>query len=444
MTDRPTGVASVAFVRWLRQALHHLYDPPALSRNPLARVLGLDAAAGPSELRRALTAAVAALRPSPQVSLQSDAWRTYQVLQHRYVEQFSQSEVAASLGLSVRQLRRQEALALQTLADYLWNEYGVRAEAAEALAPATDRERAMRVAGADDAGAPPREGDSAREHELAWLEHSLPSEPADVAAIVRAALQVAERFGRERGVAVEVELPPALPGAAIRPSALRQALLTLVSTAISAAPTGTVRVVGRASATAVTITVIPPPAARATAALSLAEGLEMAQRLAALSGAVMEVEGKADVSDLSPDAGQGAPLAVSLRLPLVEQIAVLVIDDNADTLQLLQRHLAGTRYRFIGARDPEQGLALAASWPPRAIVLDVMLPGMDGWELLGRLREHPRTRGVPIIVCTILPQEELALALGAAAFLRKPVKREDLLATLDRWTRSAPGGGSGW
>lgn len=438
------GVASEAFVRWLRQALHHLYDPPALSRNPLARILGLDAAAGPSELRRVLTAAVAALHPSPQVSLQSDAWRTYKVLQHRYVEQFSQGEVAESLGLSVRQLRRQEALALRTLADYLWNEYGVRPEAAEALAPAVDGERGMLSAGAADASMPFLEGDAAREHELAWLEHSLPSEPADVAALVQTALQVAERFGRERGVAVEARLPPTLPRVAIRPTAIRQALLTLLSAAISATSAGTVRVIGSASAATVTITVTWPSAAREMAAPSLTEGMEMARRLAALSGATVEAEGQADASaGGAGDSSSSASQAIALRLPLAEQVAVLVIDDNADTLQLLQRHLAGTRYRFMGARDPEQGLALAASWPPRAIVLDVMLPGMDGWELLGRLREHPQTRGVPIIVCTILPQEELALTLGAAAFLRKPVRRDDLLATLDRWTRSALGGESG-
>ena len=68
---------------------------------------------------------------------------------------------------------------------------------------------------------------------------------------------------------------------------------------------------------------------------------------------------------------------------------------------------------------------------PHLIVLDVMLPGIDDWELLGRLRAHPRTRAAPIIICTILPQKELALALGAAAFIRKPVSRPALLSALD-------------
>jgi CheY-like chemotaxis protein len=61
-----------------------------------------------------------------------------------------------------------------------------------------------------------------------------------------------------------------------------------------------------------------------------------------------------------------------------------------------------------------------------------MLPGIDGWELLGRLREHPQIGTAPIIVCTILPQEEFALTLGAAEFLRKPVSREALLSALDQ------------
>ena len=74
--------------------------------------------------------------------------------------------------------------------------------------------------------------------------------------------------------------------------------------------------------------------------------------------------------------------------------------------------------------------------------MDVMLPHIDGWDLLGRLREHPQTHGIPIVVCSILAEEQLALDLGAAAFIRKPVSREGLLATLDRCGRpSATGSG---
>ncbi|MBI2939336.1 MAG: response regulator [Chloroflexi bacterium] len=92
-------------------------------------------------------------------------------------------------------------------------------------------------------------------------------------------------------------------------------------------------------------------------------------------------------------------------------------------------------YQFRGARQPEEALGQAEEVAFAAIVLDVMLPGIDGWELLGRFREHPRTQNVPVVVCTILPQEQLALTLGAAAFIRKPVTRQALLSALDRHLR---------
>jgi Amt family ammonium transporter len=79
---------------------------------------------------------------------------------------------------------------------------------------------------------------------------------------------------------------------------------------------------------------------------------------------------------------------------------------------------------------------LAEACQPRAILLDIMMPGLDGWELLERLREHPRTGGVPVIVCSIVPQESLARLLGAADYIRKPVTRRALLAALDRHVNS--------
>ena len=60
------------------------------------------------------------------------------------------------------------------------------------------------------------------------------------------------------------------------------------------------------------------------------------------------------------------------------------------------------------------------------------MPQVDGWEVLGRLRQHPLNSHIPTIVCTILAQEELALSLGASAFVRKPVTRQAFLAALDR------------
>ena len=67
---------------------------------------------------------------------------------------------------------------------------------------------------------------------------------------------------------------------------------------------------------------------------------------------------------------------------------------------------------------------------PNAIILDVMMPEQDGWELLQRLRTQPATRTVPIIVCTVFDDAQLAYSLGASAFVSKPANREKILAAL--------------
>jgi CheY-like chemotaxis protein len=151
-----------------------------------------------------------------------------------------------------------------------------------------------------------------------------------------------------------------------------------------------------------------------------AASLDMARRLAELTKSTLNYT-------LDRDA-----FAATLTASTLEGWPVLVIDDNADTLQLMERYASGTRYRFVGTQDPEQALTLAEQLAPQVIVLDVMMPQIDGWRVLSQLRQYPLTRNTPIIVCTILAQEALALSLGASAFIRKPVTRQLLLQALDR------------
>ena len=110
---------------------------------------------------------------------------------------------------------------------------------------------------------------------------------------------------------------------------------------------------------------------------------------------------------------------------------MLVVDDHAETIDLLKRCLEGTGYRMIATHEPQRALGLALEEQPCAILLDVMMPDMDGWEVLTRLKQHEATAAIPVIVCTVLDQSELALSLGAYAFVRKPIRREALLALLD-------------
>ncbi len=71
------------------------------------------------------------------------------------------------------------------------------------------------------------------------------------------------------------------------------------------------------------------------------------------------------------------------------------------------------------------------------------MPNMDGWEVLGRLLRHPTTAHIPVIICSIVPQNELATSLGAAGFIRKPVSQDALLAVLERHSQAAQMGRPG-
>ena len=395
----------------LRRALHHLYDPAELRKSPLYRAFGLDPQASPIALRRSLEDAIAALKPAPSVSPDSDSWRSYRVLQHRFIEQFSQMDVANNLGLSVRQLRRQELLALRTLADALADRYHLPPESTFSTA-AVHEGAALN-----------------QERELQWVERSIPAEPVDLAEVIQSAVAIAAPLAASSGVQVALVLPDELPRVNVQIGATRQALLNLLTAAIGRAPGGSVRIGATVDAQRATVAIDDDWGnAKGTTTTDDSDGIALARRLIAPSGGLLEIE-------LTSGA---TPFTARLSLPIAETRRVLVIDDNADALLLLQRFLHGSAYHFAGARDAAQALAAAEQQRPDAIVLDVMLPGIDGWELLGRLREHPHTRGVPVVVCTILPQEQLALALGAAAFLRKPVSRAALLQTLDQlWQTGA-------
>jgi CheY-like chemotaxis protein len=125
----------------------------------------------------------------------------------------------------------------------------------------------------------------------------------------------------------------------------------------------------------------------------------------------------------------------TLHLPRVPRRTVLLVDDNNDILELYQRYLQQREYRAISVQSGGEALRLASQLQPQAIVLDLMLPEQDGWEILQRLTNHPATQSIPVIICSILRARQLALALGAAAFLEKPVDETTLLTMLDKLIR---------
>jgi PAS domain S-box-containing protein len=113
---------------------------------------------------------------------------------------------------------------------------------------------------------------------------------------------------------------------------------------------------------------------------------------------------------------------------------VLVIDDDPDAVYLLQENLNRQEYEILGARNGQDGLALARKLRPQAILLDIVMPGADGWHVLHDLKADPITTNIPVVFLTIVDKKALGLALGAAAYLLKPLDPAEVRDTLHRVT----------
>lgn len=171
-------------------------------------------------------------------------------------------------------------------------------------------------------------------------------------------------------------------------------------------------------------------------------GLAISQRLCQIMG------GKITVSS---EYGQGATF--SIWLPLVDHppsgsasllsespdvrsegsSTVLVIDDDPAMLQLMQRYLGKEDWTVVPARNGQEGIRLAKKLHPAVISLDVLMPGMDGWNVLTTLKNDPGLANIPVVMISMTDDKNLGYALGASEFLTKPIYRERLISVLEKY-----------
>jgi len=111
---------------------------------------------------------------------------------------------------------------------------------------------------------------------------------------------------------------------------------------------------------------------------------------------------------------------------------ILVVDDDPAVLDLMQRILTKEGFRPVLADNPREALSLARATRPSAIVLDVLMPGMNGWEVLRAIKADPELDTVPVVMLTIVDDRRTGLALGAVEHLVKPIDRDVLMRVLDR------------
>ena len=129
---------------------------------------------------------------------------------------------------------------------------------------------------------------------------------------------------------------------------------------------------------------------------------------------------------LAPAAANGEPSDPEGVPVVAARGVVLIIDDDPASADLVRRHLQSEGYRAVIADSGERGLDLARQLIPDAITLDVMMPGLDGWDVLQAIKSDPDLCGVPVVMMSVLDNRLLARSLGASGWLHKPLHRPEL------------------
>lgn len=381
----------------VRDALVNLYDFAYLRGHPLLNLLSPDESlatpARVNALRDAITEAIELLAPDERVPRSAKEWRPYLALRHAYIEYLAPEEVQARLGLGERQVMRERLRGIEAVAKILWE----RSQEATEAAPA-------------EAESPPGEATSV-DHELVdlGLERELLS-PTDLVTYVVSSVQA---LAEQHGVAIRVTLEREEPLQADR-TLLRQALIAALGMAIHRADGRLVDLLLQADEQMLIVSVTWDDG----------QGTALDSSWTTLQSLVC-----AQMGSCSLTTAEGS-VSMEIRVPIGPPATILAVDDNESSLRLLERLLTTAGYHVETASDGRDGLSVAVATRPSLVLLDVMMRGMDGWEVLLKLKAMPETRHIPVVVCSVLPERDLALSLGASGFAQKPLRRLELKATI--------------
>lgn len=394
MTETISAAPPETWADQVKDALEHLYDLAYLQHHPLAQSLfagGAMTNVTAQRLRAALSDAIEALNPGKGAAFRAPHARIYNLLTLHYIDKVTIREAANELGISPRQADRGLRQGEQSMADVLWGR------------------RSLLAAAQPDAAET-----SSVQAEMALLSVRLRS--IDLTALIARCEEAVRPLAVQKGIRLRVATPVEHITISTDPLIAEQVLLTVLSRALSQADVAQPHLSLEAVEGQITLTL------RYCADLEADEVVvdhvvsELADRLRW----TLTEGGR-------PDGAHYVSIRIAACGPMV-----LVIDDNEGLVSLLQRYLTDQTCRVVAATSGEEGLRMAQELRPAAIVLDIMMPVMHGWDVLQRLRANRQTADIPVIICSVINNPDLAHALGASLFLPKPIRQEDILSALDR------------
>jgi CheY-like chemotaxis protein len=394
------------FEHYLAEALTHLYDPTYEPPESIWQATGCKPQQGVKEVQAALIRAIEDLKPASDVPKTARIRRLYELLSCRYIQELTQTETAFQLGITDRHVRREQQEAIGVLARQMWPPERSGAPSS----PAETEEEASQTTWRSQV-----------KQELALLQQNTPGTVADVGQTVNGIVRVGQALTEKRGISLNIGFVQPNLAVVIHPSALRQVLITAIEKLVEQMSAGEITLEVEQEEGYVKISVAGCPVLADARADDGPSHSDLIEEIMATQGGSYKV------------CLTGQCLVFEVRLLMTDkEVTVLVVDDNHDLVNFYRNYTTDTRYQIIHLAEGKHLFETVADLRPDIIVLDVMLPDVDGWELLTYLHEHPDTRAIPVIVCSVVKREELASALGAALYLPKPVRRQQFIQALDQ------------
>jgi len=386
----------------LSEALPRLHDPALSPSEFLREVVGAGEAEA-AAVQACILARIEELRPHATTPADSRPFREYELLRSRYVLGLTQEDTAECMRIGVRTVQRLQVQAIHALAVRFWRDYQQRSGKESGIAsPPEDTSTTL-----------PDWQMQARQ-ELASLSATDPDAISDVQAVIADVLKDELILAHPQCLHVQTGFVQQGLETAIHPIALRQILIAIIRRLARCVTENKITIYARSEEGKARITLTGTVDAQ-----MLTDRAALFSDIVAPDTVSLQLQHESD------------SVFLSVWLPFTGAVTVLVVDDNADMVQFYRRCTAATRYQLLHVSSAQAMFDALAQGLPDIIVLDVMLPDEDGWHVLMRLRENPETRSIPVMVVTVMREEELALSLGAAAYLTKPVPPQRFVTALD-------------
>ncbi len=396
MIDRST------FNEVIKDILGNLYDTAAIETHPMIQsvVPSSQASSGNrgETLRTLILEAIEQLRPlRKEESINSPEWRPYHIIYKRYVEGMGIQELSDQLAISTRQMRRDHHRAFMALTEILWAKCN----------PAETK----------------KSGEKESESTPVIEVHN---EIIDAVETTRGVCKMLKYRFDEKGVSLTIHTPETSTPVITDRVILRQALIGIFNQSLHIQNGHEVLIEFRRREEHVEIRVILHVSAlwEPASVEEIDDDLNAVRYWCSMINATLEEQiSKEEFGQL---------ICWTISLPFSNQRVLMVIDDQPAVVNMFKRYLSQTNFLPIGVEHPNQAVEMAHLLQPALITIDVMMPQMDGWELLQLLKLDKKIQHIPIVVCSAWDDPNLSRALGAAAFLKKPVTQKMLLETLDR------------